>query len=57
MSERIALGREEEKQKKTKTKKEVRIIFWRAMFGVKYLKNPLREKFDFFSKISSDSIF
>ena len=35
-SERIALNWEEEKQKKTK--KEVRIIFWRARFGVKYLQ-------------------
>ena len=34
LAERIALGREEEE------KKEVRIISWRAMFGVKYLKNP-----------------
>ena len=27
------------------------------MFGVKYLENPFREKFDFFSKNTSDSIF
>ena len=39
--ERIALDREEEKKQKRKTKK-VRIIFWRAMFGVKYLENPWR---------------
>ena len=45
--DRIALDREEEEKK---TKKEVRIIVWRAMFGVKYLENPWREKFDFFSK-------
>ena len=27
------------------------------MFGVKYLENPWSEKFDFFSKKSSGSIF
>ena len=48
--ERIALDREEEEKKKKKKKKEVRIIFWRAMFGVEYLENPWIEKFDFFSK-------
>jgi hypothetical protein len=48
--ERIALDREEEEKKKKKkqTKKEVRIIFWRAMFGVNYLKNRWREKFEIF---------
>ena len=35
------------RRRRRKTK-EVRIIFWRAMFGVEYLKNPWREKFDFF---------
>ena len=54
--ERIALDREEEEEEKKQTK-EVRIIFWRAMFGVKYLENPYREKFDFFSKDSPGSIF
>ena len=49
LGERIALDREEEeKQKNKKTKKEVRIIFWRAMFGVKYLENLWREKFEIF---------
>ena len=37
--------------------KKVRIIVWRAMFGVEYLENPWIEKFDFFSKKSSGSIF
>ena len=55
--ERIALDREEEKQKKTKTKKEVRIIFWRAMFGVNYLENRWREKFEIFWVRSRVSIF
>ena len=44
--ERIALDREEEE--KEKQKKKVRIIFWRAMFGVKYLENLWREKFEIF---------
>ena len=30
--------------------KKVRIIFWRAMFGVKYQDNRWRRKFDFFYK-------
>ena len=42
--ERIALDREEEE----KQKKEVRIIIWKAMFGVKYLENQWREKFEIF---------
>ena len=37
--------------------KEVRIIVWRAMFGVKYLENPWWEQFDFFSKNTWGSIF
>ena len=36
---------------------EVGIIFWRAMFGVKYLENPWREKLNFFSKKLSGFIF
>jgi len=47
LGERIALDREEEEKQKQKTKK-VRIIFWRAMFGVKYLENPWKEKFEIF---------
>ena len=46
--ERIALDREEEKTKKKKTKKEVRIIFWRAMFGVNYLKTGGEKNLKFF---------
>ena len=42
---KILLSQYLQKQKQNK----VRIIVWRAMFGVKYLENPWREKFDFFS--------
>ena len=49
-------GRRRKKTKKTK-KKEVRIIFWRAMFGVKYLENRWREKFEIFWIPSRVSIF
>ena len=55
--ERIALDREEEEEKKRKKTKEVRISFWRAMFGVEYLENPWREKFDFFLKILHVPLF
>jgi len=46
--ERIALDREEEEKQKQKKTKKVRIIFWRAMFGVNYLKNRWRENLKFF---------
>ena len=44
-------------RRKRKRKKEVRIIFWRAMFGVKYLENLWREKFEIFWIRSRVSIF
>ena len=50
----MALDREEEEEKK---QKKVRIMFWRAMFGVKYLENPWREKFEIFRIPSRVSIF
>ena len=57
LGERIALDREEEEKKKKKKTKEVRIIVWRAMFGVKYLENLWREKFEIFWIPSRVSIF
>ena len=45
------------RRRRRKKTKEVRIIFWRAMFGVEYLENLEREKFEIFWIRSRVSIF
>jgi hypothetical protein len=46
MARRTHTPRSGRRKRKRKRKKEVRIIFWKAMFGVKYLENLRREKFE-----------